>query len=678
MSLNRGFRLIAVLLAIMVTFPMAAKSGKIRFVLGEEENRQIISPNGKSVPAKLGNKVKEKDLVKTGLESRVVIALPDGSTISVEENSLVEFTNLNAENGVQTAMTEVKTGTVKFDAQRQSGNSSFKFKTGTATAAIRGTHGGIGKNRRGYSVFGLNSGLMDVDDKCGLKESVNSGEMLVVTPQCKFNKFKSSHAGDKEAIDKVLNVLDKDSADVDSAEIQKILESLDKFIATAIENKMKELSCTASSVPDTVKDAKLPLSITCTAAPKEILVNETSAAQSAKTIEFTADWTPSAIGAKKFNFTCIDAIDVAKEAKKLNIPAELIPDNKKNVTFSFSCGHAETYYYNAEQDSLNKYNTQKADSTKKTDDTAPNVEITANVDELCENGFITVSGVFSGKTFSSQQAILVTFNAGKETKSLSVPAVEKSFSYSLPFKDVLNNWNSTGFDVKVKFPDGAVVAKNIPVSVNKTCKAVNTISPKASIQAKHKKKCEAKYSISSNKDDEAIVSIYNDGNLLKEFVIQGNDEGNFKLASGQHRYMINVKDQAQNGTVVQRDLRCLDDNANAYVSIDNSRGSSVKSMRIPPNTPGGSNMIHYNMNVKIKNIKNDDYTQIESITATQSGVSGNIFHLSNSSKAIDRLDFDVPVEFDRNTNTVVTVKVKLYNGRILENSKTFKVKESKR
>ncbi len=676
MSLDRGFRFVTVLLAVMVTFPMAAKTGKIRLAIGEEENRQIISPNGKSTTAKIGNKVKEKDLIKTGLESRVVIALPDGSTISVEENSLVEFHNLNSENGTQTAMTEIKSGTVRFDAQPQSGKSSFKFKTGTATAAIRGTHGGVGKNRRGFGVFGLNSGLMDVDDKCGIKESVNAGEMVVITPECKSSKFKSSHAGDKDAINSVLKVLEKDSSSIDTTAIKKILGTLDNIVAAAINKKKSGFSCTATSVPDTVSAPKLPLNISCTAAPKEIFINEASVAKDAKSIEFAAEWAPSAIGLKKFNFTCIDTIDIISEAKKLDIPAELIPEDKKEFSFAFPCGHTETYYFNAEQDSINKYNIQKEDSiaaenAKKNDA----VNITANVDELCANGSITINGTFSDKASSSQQAILVTITAGKVTNSLSIPAVEKTFSYSVPFKDVLGNWNAEKIEVAVKFPDGTSANKSIPISINKNCKAVNTVSPSASIQAPLQSKCTAKYSIAANKDDEAIVSIFNDETLIKEFVIQGDNKGSFKLSSGMHNYVIKVKDQAENEAFVSKSLRCLDNNSTAYVSIDNSRNPVVKTMRIPPNVPGGSGVIHHNMHIVIKNIKNNDFSQIESITAEQTGVPGNIFHLSNSSKAIDRLDYDIPVDLDRNTNTVVTVTVRLYNGRILKNSKKFIVNQ---
>ena len=116
MPFSHYFKFIAILLIGLVSYPMAA-AGKIRFAIGDE--RKIIDTKGKETDAKTGGKIREKDKVRTGIESQVIVALPDGSIISVEENSLVEFTNLNSSNGVQSAVTDIKQGKVRFDAQRQ-------------------------------------------------------------------------------------------------------------------------------------------------------------------------------------------------------------------------------------------------------------------------------------------------------------------------------------------------------------------------------------------------------------------------------------------------------------------------------------------------------------------------------------------------------------------------------
>ena len=87
MPFSHYFKFIAILLIGLVSYPMAA-AGKIRFAIGDE--RKIIDTKGKETDAKTGGKIREKDKVRTGIESQVIVALPDGSIISVEENSLVE------------------------------------------------------------------------------------------------------------------------------------------------------------------------------------------------------------------------------------------------------------------------------------------------------------------------------------------------------------------------------------------------------------------------------------------------------------------------------------------------------------------------------------------------------------------------------------------------------------
>jgi hypothetical protein len=80
MSFSRNFKVLAVILAGLVSYPMAA-AGKIRFAIGDE--RKIIDTKGKETDAKTGGKVREKDKIRTGIEAQVIVAIPDGSTVSV-------------------------------------------------------------------------------------------------------------------------------------------------------------------------------------------------------------------------------------------------------------------------------------------------------------------------------------------------------------------------------------------------------------------------------------------------------------------------------------------------------------------------------------------------------------------------------------------------------------------
>ena len=118
MSFSGKIKASIVLLMAVSSLTFAAKgtSGKVIDKLGEAK-LQKAAKIGTWDEISVGNRVREKDQIRTGIESHVAITLSDGSSIVVQENSLVEFTTLQAEDGIQTALTDVKTGKIKFDAQ---------------------------------------------------------------------------------------------------------------------------------------------------------------------------------------------------------------------------------------------------------------------------------------------------------------------------------------------------------------------------------------------------------------------------------------------------------------------------------------------------------------------------------------------------------------------------------
>ena len=151
----------------------------------------------------------------------------------------------------------------------------------------------------------------------------------------------------------------------------------------------------------------------------------------------------------------------------------------------------------------------------------------------------------------------------------------------------------------------------------------------------------------------------------------GNDDGIFNLSSGTHPYKVVVTDQAKNEGSATKTLTCYDKNASAYVSINGARKTYADKKRLPKAPPQFDSKLHKTLKIKINNMEHRDYTQIESITVTQEGKLGNIFFLTNANGDIDALDFSVPVDVEYGKKTTFKVKVKLYNGRVLENSAVF-------
>ncbi|MBO7383952.1 MAG: FecR domain-containing protein [Fibrobacter sp.] len=691
MSYSANFKVVATLLAVLVSLSAAAKSGKIRYAVGEPENKVILHPNGKQEEAKIGGKIKEKDKVRTGLESQVIVALPDGSTISIEENSLVEFSTLNAENGIQTAMTDVKQGKVRFDAQKQTGKSSFQFKTGTATAAIRGTEGGAGITPKNRPVYALNSGLIEVNDQCGAKTSVSAGEAVIGDGKCGFRKFKLKHAGDTKVMDQLLKLGDADN--LSNEEVQKQLDVISEAIDKAITEKIIKTVCTAEGVPDTVTKNSLTTNINCASeVPNTLTVNGTTF-QGTSSGSYTIEWVDNALGVKRFDLICKDTVDLVgiiqaqlkefgkqkkknqSDIEKANFFLNLLPNNLKKAEYEFTCGSIEFMYYDPAIDSLNKArldSLEKQDSLSKGETHDKELSVNVNVEKTCDNGAIDIEGKISGHPTQ------VSFVLGPTTETLNLDSSQTEFTHSISVNDQKKNWNATELVVTVTLKDGSTLVQKLPISINKACKTINTNKPAVTIVNQQTgipiAPCKASFKISNNTDDEGIGSLFIDGDLIKEFNIQNNDAEDFALASGTHTYKIVFNDQAGNTNSAQSKLVCLDPNNTAYIAIDGIRSPSSKRLRVPPPPRDVNKYIYKNMRYEIKNIKNDDYSQIESITITQSGVNGNVFYLSNANNGIDHLTFNQNIALERNKTTTVKVRVKLYNGKILENSITYEAR----
>ena len=148
-------------------------AGKVRSKLGDVNRQKENQQSWK--PLAVGASVYMSDRVRTGTESEVVVGLPDGSAITIAENAEMVISDLFAKNGAFKTKLDIKKGHVGFDVKKLSEKSSFEFKTGTATAAIRGTKGFIG-GEKGF-VGSLKEGKLEItSSKSGRKFSIGAGE----------------------------------------------------------------------------------------------------------------------------------------------------------------------------------------------------------------------------------------------------------------------------------------------------------------------------------------------------------------------------------------------------------------------------------------------------------------------------------------------------------------------
>lgn len=166
-----------------------APAGKVRSKLGDVDRQKENQEAWK--PLSVGTSVFQSDRVRTGTESEVIFGMPDGSVISVAENADVVIAELFAKDGAFKTKLDVKKGHLQFDVKKLSDKSSFEFKTGTATAAIRGTKGFIG-GAKGF-VGSLKEGKLEItSSKSGRKVTIGAGETALGRDSLVVMKLASS------------------------------------------------------------------------------------------------------------------------------------------------------------------------------------------------------------------------------------------------------------------------------------------------------------------------------------------------------------------------------------------------------------------------------------------------------------------------------------------------------
>ena len=626
MSFSSRFKFVAIALMLAVPFSYAAKntSGKVRSVIGDVTTQK--KSEGNWVPLRVGAKVKEKDVIRTLVESQAIVALPDGSTISVEENSLVEFSQLLSEDGVQTAMTDIKSGKVRFDVQKQaSKESSFKFKTGTATAAIRGTDGVIGMSSKGTPIASLRNGRLEID-LSGKVVGINGGQTAVPNGD-DFLILELSSSGDLDFLNEIDAMLSDTSMTLDKLK-EAILAKDNEYKAKQTDAK-DSLKCTFESLPDTIYTPSATIKGICPAGVGVEIGGE-RIESSGELIQFTPNWAPSAVGEKKFPVICYSG------------------------KVSFGCADLKTYY-------MQQPDTTVKDSASQM--TATSFQVTTPSPlKICETGAATIEGEFDPK--DSTATLFVKL--GTHTSPNLVPlSANGKWTYTITISDQKGNWNEKFATVEFNGATGKTTVK-VDLEIDKSCEAINLDKPALIFQRSDSIRCEASVSLSNIKDDIVILSTEMDHTPLKELYFDKNSYSTIKLRSGLHDYTWIARDQAGNKTEIRKKLGCYPTNNSAYIYIQ--KGNKER-LRVPPPPNGISRVFEREMYFSIRGIDND-VSRIKSVLVT----SKNKKIYEENSPSIQDFNFSVRVNLEYGQKTEINIKVVLKNGMILNATKTYEVR----
>lgn len=294
------FRSLPVWVGLAVSLALAApQSAKVRSVLGDVSFKK--KGQGDWASLRVGAKVQDKDLIQTDVESGVLISMPEGSTISIEENALVEFTQVMFIKDSQISEVNIKKGLLRFNAQKQTGKKSqFKFKTGTMTASIRGTDGTVGMTDGGQPFGALNTGEM-VMEQNGQEVSVKAKQFVAFRKDKPPVVVAANNAGDPDFAKQIAAAVD-DTTKSD-AEIQSQAKQLDAKIEKRNHDLKSKYHCRFDPIPALVSADSIEIFATCTAGMQVSIGSERYTSEG-KRMRFVPTWSRGAIGAKRFDALC--------------------------------------------------------------------------------------------------------------------------------------------------------------------------------------------------------------------------------------------------------------------------------------------------------------------------------------------------------------------------------------
>lgn len=626
MAFSRFFKAVCVFLAILASFSMAAKNNyaKVHYKTGDVSYLKNKADNW--VPLKGDQKVYQGDLIQTYLESMTILRIPDGSTISIEENSIVSVAELVSEDGKNTSTTDIKKGKVRFDVQKQANKeSSFKFKTGTAVAAIRGTEGVIGTSENNKFIASLLNGQLEI--VMGGKSTTINGGQTAIPNGDELVVMDLSNSGTTDLFNIIDKILGDTTLTMDSLSKLIIEKNLD--LEKAAELAKQALKCEFAPMPDQVTDTTVVIRGKCAGADTVEISGQKREAKG-NDMEFAPVWDESALGAKKFSVTC--------QVGALHLP----------------CGQLTTNYIGIPKEA------QVATSQNE-----PLLTVsTASPVSVSNPAAATIEGSFNTQDTSATLFVKL----GKYTSPNLVPlSANGQFSHTISISERLRNWSEKEFTVEYNSKTLGSKTVVLGLDVDKSSKATNNIAPTLAMKSKDSLKCYAKLYLDNLYNDEVIYS-YSIDNETANVSIRYKNKTAIKqsLTSGIHKYTFNVTDLAGNSSQITKTLGCFPARKH---TIEIEGGKTEKRIRAPKPPQGyPSNTIFEKLTFKITNIPDNDPSYIKLITISQKGKK-TILRPTDFQSNI----FDHQLELEHNAVTNVTINVIMKNGSVLSVTKTYKV-----
>ena len=585
---------------------------------------------------KVGTKITEADVLRTMVESNVQLVLESGSTVSLEENTVVKLSELVKDGKKSTSKVDIKRGKILFNVKKLTASKSkFTFETLTATAAIRGTIGSLSFGKGG-TVASLEEGKLELkSDKGGKSVTIGANQIAIQSDK----GFEVKTVKNKNELLKTLETLEKDTTTVyqvtlsDSvkAELQEFVsdtvdilpDSLESTVEDSLNNPPPVLEDTTSQTEINDDETELVLSVTEPGANS--FVKGTSMNVSGYT----------AIGA----IISIGAASVISEDGTFNLT---VPLSQSDGPFILEVQATLENQKLSQSIPLNYGDEEEVSIPTE-------IILETSENQNINNGILNIRGRYTGKNAN------LTLKALNKTYDLT--SKSQTFSLVLPITDNDGTWNLEEVSLDLKSDDGED-SKQINVEVDKTSKSVNTLPPKLSVAMQ-------------DNSGYAVVNVEQVSGDLVNLIVRRGDEleerelnydlRNFRveLLPAENDYEIEAVDQA--GNSVKRSFKGVAYYPKAQFKVEISSKYKNRTLRLPPKFSRiSSHTPTERITIRIKNLPDDNYRFIKRITVA--GNDGIIHELKNTD--IDDVIYDLEVELERGTNNQFVVEVEPHNGSI--------------
>jgi hypothetical protein len=186
-----------VLLSLLMAFGVLfAKDGKVIFVIGTVD---VQRTNGNWEKVNLNSTVYTGDRIRTRLQSRCEVELPDESTLEIEENTVFEVKEIEQEESKEYSfflwLGEV---TAKFK-KIVGANQKREIESPSAVVAVRGTEFTVGVDQGENTRLSVKSGIVDYRSKAtGKFVTVVANQSSTIAPGQDPTTPVSTDSGDKD------------------------------------------------------------------------------------------------------------------------------------------------------------------------------------------------------------------------------------------------------------------------------------------------------------------------------------------------------------------------------------------------------------------------------------------------------------------------------------------------